>query len=314
MIDYTVCKQDHCILNHSYIKSLKKDYLSNDFKPEMPTTWNDNRYQWLSTIDIMSVMKQYEDLHTDFLFIGPVPIDFDHELGFGMCISNELCRINLKNLLNKQKKKLGVIFNLDEHYKSGSHWVALFSDFTKGGIYYFDSYGYPPKKEIKTLMDKIRHQGNQLLIEHYIDINNLDNEHDNIILIDEFLNDKTILIKNKQLINDLSKNDLIFLKKNKKDILDINNYNIIDNIVDNQVTLTKKITDFDRVYLHDKCYKCFYNQNRFQFKNSECGVYSMHFIEEFLNGKNFQEITNNIFSDEKINKKRQFYYRPSDKS
>ena len=53
------------------------------------------------------------------------------------------------------------------------------------------------------------------------------------------------------------------------------------------------------------------NTNRFQYKNSECGVYSMHFIEEFLNGKSFEEITTNIFNDEEINKKRMFYYRPN---
>ena len=55
----------------------------------------------------------------------------------------------------------------------------------------------------------------------------------------------------------------------------------------------------------------YYNTNRFQYKNTECGVYSMHFIEQFLNGKNFDEITNDIYNDEEINKKRQFYYRPN---
>ena len=36
-----------------------------------------------------------------------------------------------------------------------------------------------------------------------------------------------------------------------------------------------------------------------------------HFIEEFLNGKNFSEIITNVYHDDEINKKRYFYYRPN---
>ena len=37
----------------------------------------------------------------------------------------------------------------------------------------------------------------------------------------------------------------------------------------------------------------------------------MHFIEEFLNGKDFNQIISNIINDDEINKKRKIYYRPS---
>ena len=55
-------------------------------------------------------------------------------------------------------------------------------------------------------------------------------------------------------------------------------------------------------------FKLYYNDIRHQYKNSECGVYSMNFIIEFLNGKNFKEIIENRVSDDNMNKKRFLYY------
>ena len=45
-------------------------------------------------------MNQYNKKYDDFIFIGPVPIDFDEKYDkIGNCIVNELCNINVKNLL-----------------------------------------------------------------------------------------------------------------------------------------------------------------------------------------------------------------------
>ena len=52
-----------------------------------------------------------------------------------------------------------MIFNLDPHDKPGSHWVALYSDVDKGGVYYFDSYGIDTPKEVKVLMDRLSNEG-----------------------------------------------------------------------------------------------------------------------------------------------------------
>jgi hypothetical protein len=46
-------------------------------------------------------------------------------------------------------KRIGLVPNLDEHWKGGSHWVSLFANLETGQIYFFDSYGYPPDKRIK---------------------------------------------------------------------------------------------------------------------------------------------------------------------
>ena len=57
--------------------------------------------------------------------------------------------------IKKNKKRLGMVINLDEHDKSGSHWVGLFTDLVKKQLYFFDSYGHKPDKQIKTFMKKV---------------------------------------------------------------------------------------------------------------------------------------------------------------
>jgi len=47
-----------------------------------------------------------------------------------------------------------------------------------------------------------------------------------------------------------------------------------------------------------------YNKIVHQQGNSECGVYSMYYIEKFLEGKTFDEITKNVISDATVNKYR----------
>ena len=52
-----------------------------------------------------------------------------------------------------------------------------------------------------------------------------------------------------------------------------------------------------------------YNKNRHQFKNSECGVYSMNFILRLLKEEEtFKSITNNITKDDKMNGCRDVYF------
>ena len=50
------------------------------------------------------------------------------------------------------------------------------------------------------------------------------------------------------------------------------------------------------------------NKVRHQFKNSECGVYSMNFIISLLEGKTFTEVTENIIKDDDMLKNRDVFY------
>ena len=161
------CKRESCWLKHLCIKEgLPSDIYDLTFSPEMPKSWLHNPTEWLSSLDIVKVMKQWEHRYKCFKFIGPSPIDYDTHKMFGECVWDELCKFNLKNLLKKKKKKIGVIFNLDPHYKSGSHWVAVFLNDIKKTIYYFDSYGDPPPRQIKKFIDNTIKQSKELGIEY----------------------------------------------------------------------------------------------------------------------------------------------------
>ena len=53
------------------------------------------------------------------------------------------------------------------------------------------------------------------------------------------------------------------------------------------------------------------NRKRHQFKNSECGVYSIHFVVQRLLGNSFDQVVNDIIDDDTMNGNRNVYFRPS---
>lgn len=159
------CKTQICWTKQDFINNMqeatREELIKYTFRPEGP----EGRFEWLNTININEVMKQYEAKYKDFIFFGAIPINFDELPVLG--IKN----INYKNLLDKGKTKLGFIFNLDRHDQDGSHWVALFVNLSDGLIYFFDSYGLPPKQEIRTLMRRIYRFcefsiGNKIISDH----------------------------------------------------------------------------------------------------------------------------------------------------
>lgn len=157
------CNNEKCWLEHSCIKNnIDKDILDNTFAPESPEEWISNPQEWLSSLDILNVMKQYERRYKCFEFMGPSPIDYDTHMHFGDCVWEELCKFDIEEQIKKKKNKIGIIFNLDPHFKSGSHWVALFINIKKRVIYYFDSYGIKPDPQIKKFIDKVMNQASNL--------------------------------------------------------------------------------------------------------------------------------------------------------
>jgi len=142
-----LCSDQLCWLKQDFIKELNDEEINEfTFRPKGPKRKTD----WLSTSNINEVVQQYEKKYPDFEFLGAVPIDFDDipELGFR--------KIDLNNYLNvKKKSKFGIVFNLDEHWKNGSHWVGLYFDILKNQIYFFDSYGYRPEKRIRKFVNRI---------------------------------------------------------------------------------------------------------------------------------------------------------------
>ena len=69
---------------------------------------------------------------------------------------------SLKDYVDQQITKIGVIFNLDKHDESGSHWTSMFVDLEEGIIFYFDSNGTSIPNEINKLVSRITEQGKKL--------------------------------------------------------------------------------------------------------------------------------------------------------
>jgi hypothetical protein len=157
-----VCNKESCWLKQNFSKGKLSSELENSFAPEAPKEWKKNPNEWLSSIDILNVMKQYEKAYKCFEFIGPTPIDFDYKKMYGSCVWDELCNFNLNEQIKNKKMKIGVIFNTDPHNKPGQHWISLFINIKKGKIFFFDSAGSEIPREIKIFVERIIKQGTEL--------------------------------------------------------------------------------------------------------------------------------------------------------
>jgi hypothetical protein len=145
----STCKKEVCWIDQDFLSSPIKQTLKEKFKPLYPPEWKKNKTAWLSTTDINEVMIQYEKLYKNFAFFGPVPVD---------CPNGIHCELTTLNPLKLKKNNIdiiGIIFNLDYHHQSGSHWVALVIDTTSSPYYidFFDSYGEEPHRLIKKFME-----------------------------------------------------------------------------------------------------------------------------------------------------------------
>lgn len=190
---------------YSFVKALpidetkKRELIKQYLRHKQPDEWKEDPDKWLNSLDITNVMNQYEEAYPEFEFMGPYPIDFAAPEPYnksGKCLIEEMCEIKTTVALQNGTKYIGIIYNLDPHFKSGSHWVATFIDLIKHKTYYFDSYGMEPPEQIKKFMKWLTTQDNEM--------------------------------------------------------------------------------------------KLFYNGRRFQYQNSECGMYSMFFIIRMLMGDDFQ--------------------------
>ena len=70
--------------------------------------------------------------------------------------------MNIEELIKKGIIKIGIVFNTDPDYKPGQHWISMFINIKKSKIFFFDSTGDPPPKEVKELIDEIIDQGHNL--------------------------------------------------------------------------------------------------------------------------------------------------------
>ena len=157
------------------------------FAPKHPPEWKSNPDEWLSNFDIEDVAKQYETSHPEFKLIGPTTIDFDTKLPEkgGTCVLNDLCEFSLDRFIKAKKTKIGIVFNLDKHDQSGSHWVSMFIDIQHRFVFFFDSADNPIPREIweekpkgLPLVNRILDQAKELGF-HFTFYNNRGHSHQN---------------------------------------------------------------------------------------------------------------------------------------
>ena len=155
----SVCNKESCWLKQKADFGPVSSDMADSFAPESPPEWKNNPNEWLSSEDIMKVMRQYEKAYKCFDFIGPSPIDFDTRKLYGECVWEELCNFNLKDQIKNGKTKIGIIFNTDPHNKPGQHWISMFINIKKKTIFFFDSTGDKPLPQIMVLVERIKEQG-----------------------------------------------------------------------------------------------------------------------------------------------------------
>jgi Ulp1 protease family, C-terminal catalytic domain len=160
----TQCKTEDCWLNQIKDSKTRQQLDQILFAPDQPPEWKDNPDEWLSNFDIEKVLQQYEISNPEFKLLGPSSIDYDTKLKEegGKCVWEDICRLELKDLIARKKRKLGIVFNLDKHDEPGSHWVSMFVDLDKKFIFYFDSALNDTPPEIVRLKKTIMKQGSEL--------------------------------------------------------------------------------------------------------------------------------------------------------
>jgi hypothetical protein len=160
------CKgNEHCLLDAAddMTKQQKENLRRMYLRPRYPISWESDPDEWLDNFNIEAVMKQYQEACPWFRFVGVFPIDFSIPNPYNddktKCLYPEICDISLEKEYKKGVRALGIVFNLDTHDKSGSHWVGLYCDIhnlhAKGKhtwCAYFDSYGYATPAFISQLM------------------------------------------------------------------------------------------------------------------------------------------------------------------
>lgn len=153
-------EDERCILE-SLGTAAAKELLAKALRPAKPADWDKDPDQWLDNHNIEAIFKQYVEVLPWFRFFGVHPIDFSapspYIQGRRECLIPKMCNIEIPKLRAEGVKYGGVVFNLDNHLGSGSHWVALIIDTNvkKPGVYYFDSYGMRPPKQVKRFMEDL---------------------------------------------------------------------------------------------------------------------------------------------------------------
>jgi hypothetical protein len=165
----------HVKPEHEYTFLLKlplslseKHKIANEYlRPRARSGWKKDPDMWLDSTNIADVMNQYEEAYPKFEFMGPFPIDFAaknpyQKGGTARCLMNEVCEFRIQKAMESGTESVGIVYNLDPHFKGGSHWVASFIDIKNHRCLYFDSYGIKPPAQIARFMQWLTTQDSKM--------------------------------------------------------------------------------------------------------------------------------------------------------
>lgn len=150
------CDTETCILKKDEIANILteeeiKEQLDKRFKIKGPL----NKDKWLSNFDIDGVLEQIEKKykHRNFKHINFQMRDFQE-------ICSDLAKIDFVEEYKKGIRCFGVVFNDDVSSGGGTHWTAMYGDFSKEPftIEHFNSSGAGPKNEFRIFMTKLKYK------------------------------------------------------------------------------------------------------------------------------------------------------------
>lgn len=150
------CKSESCLLTKDEIieaigYNKVTEQLKERFKPEGPLDKN----TWFSNINIDDVLTQIEKKyqHKKFKHIPFQMRDFQE-------IGGKLAVTDFVKEYQNGIRCFGVVFNDDKSTGGGSHWTAMFGDFSEEPftIEHFNSSGAGPKNEMREWMIKTKHK------------------------------------------------------------------------------------------------------------------------------------------------------------
>jgi len=95
-------------------------------------------------------------------------------------------------------------------------------------------------------------------------------------------------------------------KRNFEDNLSINK---LINYINENKNNKSVLKEYNELYNILNNFDIKYNNIQHQFKNSECGVYSIHFIIKLVNDNDFENVINNIINDDDMHKYRNIFFR-----
>ena len=151
----------------------KTELMRTYLRPAAPAQWKSDPDAWLDSNNIADALNQLEAAYSQFEFMGPFPIDFaapdpykGGDAGEKKCLMTEICELRVKQAMESGTTDIGIVYNLDPHFKGGSHWVSNYIDIPGHVCYYFDSYGLPPPPQVKRFMQWLTTQDPEMKL-HY---------------------------------------------------------------------------------------------------------------------------------------------------